>query len=133
MTSWSTSDLKMLKEITNHRVVFDGYEFVWESNTTKGWNRHYIRNFKDYNKPMSWIYFNISLWENEYKDRLKDYTKNMIKGLDADVKIKEICLDHSKKTKQKIHQIKVLKPEITSKEIADILNITQRSVQRHLS
>ena len=132
MSNWSTEDLAMLKELTNHRVTYDGYEFVWESNTTNGWNRHYIRNFEEYNTPMSWIYFNIARWEKEYRDRLKDYATNMFKELEADVKIKQISEDYSKKTKQKIHQIKTIKPSISNKEIANILEVTIRTVERHL-
>ena len=66
MSSWSTEHLKQLKEITNHKVIYDGYEFIWMSKLDNEWSRHYVANFDNYNKPMSWIYFNISIWDNEY-------------------------------------------------------------------
>ena len=53
MTNWSTEDLLHLKELTNHKVVYDGYEFVWMHRLYGEWNRHYVNNFEDYNKPMS--------------------------------------------------------------------------------
>lgn len=131
-TSWSTEHLRQLKELTNHKVVFDGYEFVWMSKIDDKWRRHYIRNFDDYNTPMSWIYHNIYLWSNEYKDRNENYFKDMIKELEVDVKIKEISNEYCKKTKQKVNEIKMLKPTITNKEIADILEVSIRTVERHL-
>lgn len=131
-TSWSTEQLRQLKEITNHKVVYDGYEFVWLSNIDGCWNRHYIRNFDDYNTPMSWIYFNVSRWEKEYKQRNESYFNEMIKELEIDVKIKEISDEYCKKTKQKVNEIKTLKPNITNKEIAEILEVSIRTVERHL-
>ena len=131
-TSWSTEHLRQLKEITNHKVIYDGYEFVWMSKIDGKWQRHYTANFEDYNKPMSWIYFTISRWDKEYKQRSESYFNEMIKELEVDVKIKEISNEYSKKTKQKINEIKTLKPTISNKEIADILDVSIRTVERHL-
>lgn len=131
-TSWSTEHLRQLKEITNHKVIYDGYEFVWMSKIDNKWQRHYIANFEDYNKPMSWIYFTIARWDKEYKQRSESYFNEMIKELEIDVKIKEISNEYSKKTKQKINEIKTLKPTISNKEIADILGVSVRTVERHL-
>ena len=132
MSSWSTEHLRQLKEITNHKVIYDGYEFVWMSKIDGKWQRHYTANFEDYNKPMSWIYFTVSRWDKEYKQRSESYFNEMIKELEVDVKIKEICNEYSKKTKQKINEIKTLKPNISNKEIADILGVSIRTVERHL-
>ncbi len=132
MSSWSTEHLRQLKEITNHKVIYDGYEFVWMSKIDGKWQRHYTANFEDYNKPMSWIYFTVSRWDKEYKQRSESYFNEMIKELEVDVKIKEISNEYSKKTKQKINEIKTLKPTISNKEIADILGVSIRTVERHL-
>ncbi len=132
MSSWSTEHLRQLKEITNHKVIYDGYEFVWMSKIDGKWQRHYTANFEDYNKPMSWIYFTVSRWDKEYKQRSESYFNEMIKELEVDVKIKEISNEYSKKTKQKINEIKTIKPTISNKEIADILGVSIRTVERHL-
>ena len=81
---------------------------------------------------MSWIYFNVSRWEKEYKQRNESYFNEMIKELEIDVKIKEISDEYCKKTKQKVNEIKTLKPNITNKEIAEILEVSIRTVERHL-
>jgi len=131
-TSWSTEHLRQLKELTNHKVSFDGYEFVWLSKVDGEWQRQCIVSFDNYNKPMSWIYFTVARWNKEYKQRSESYFNEMIKELEVDVKIKEISNEYSKKTKQKINEIKTLKPTISNKEIADILEVTVRTVERHI-
>ena len=90
---WSIEHLNQLKELTNHRVVWDKYEFVWQVKLDGKWQRHYIRNFNNYNTPMSWI--------------------------------------SNVRTKQKIKEIINLKPSISNKDIADVLGVTIRTVERH--
>jgi len=131
MSSWKTSHLRDLKEITNHKVIYDGYEFVWMSKIANKWNRHYIANFIDYNTPMSWIHFNLTVWNNEYIKRQQDYVRNMKKDLEIDIKITEISRESSIRTKEKIREIIELKPNISNKEISEILGVTIRTVERH--
>ena len=120
-----------LKEITNHKVIYDGYEFVWMVRLDGNWIRRYVRNFSDYNTPISWIHFNLSRWGNEYVSRRSEYLKEMRSNLEADIKIAEISREANITTKQKVLEVINLKPKISSKEIADILDITVRSVERH--
>ena len=131
MSSWSIEHLRQLKEITNHKVVYDGYEFVWLSKLDNKWSRHYIRNFTDYNTPMSWIYFCIAKWNKEYLDRQNSYIIDMRKELDIEIKITEISRDAKAKTKAKIKEIIELKPNISNKDIADILGVTIKSIEYH--
>ena len=131
MSSWSTEHLKQLKEITNHKVIYDGYEFIWMSKLDNEWSRHYVANFDNYNKPMSWIYFNISIWDNEYRNRQANYLKDMMKDLDVEIKITEISREANVRTKNKIKEILQLKPNMSNRDIADILGVTIRTVERH--
>tara|TARA_R110000796_G_scaffold214512_1_gene330469 strand:- start:155 stop:556 length:402 start_codon:yes stop_codon:yes gene_type:complete len=131
MSSWNTEHLMQLKEITNHKVIYDGYEFVWMVRLDGNWIRRYVRNFSDYNTPISWIHFNLSRWGNEYVSRRSEYLKEMRSNLEADIKIAEISREANVTTKQKVLEVINLKPKISSKEIADILDITVRSVERH--
>lgn len=130
-TSWSTEHLKQLKDITNHKVIYDGYEFVWMSKLDNKWNRHYVANFTNYNKPMSWIHVNVYKWNKEYKNRHSKYLEDMRKSLEIDIRIKEISRIANIKTKQKIKEILNLKPDITNKDISDILGVTIRTIERH--
>lgn len=120
-----------LKELTNHKIIYDGYEFVWMVQLDDGWIRHCVNNFVDYNKPMSWIHHNIYIWNKEYRDRQAEYLENMRKKLEVDVKIAEISREANRKTKQKVLEIINLRPDISNKSIAELLDITIRSVERH--
>ena len=131
MTNWTTEQLGNLKNVTNHKVVYDGYEFVWMSKPNDTWTRHCVSNFKDYNKPMSWIHHHTYNWGKEYRQRHDRYLQDMRKSLDIDVKIREISREAKVKTKEKVREIINLKPTISSKEIADILDITPRAVNKH--
>jgi hypothetical protein len=130
-TNWTDIHLKQLKEITNHKVTYDGYEFVWMSRIDGKWSRHYIDNFNNYKKPMSWIHTNIYRWNKEYKNRYSEYLADMRRSLEIDVRIKEISRVANIKTKQKILEILNLKPNINNKDISDILGVTIRTVERH--
>ena len=131
MTSWNTEELKDLKEITNHNIIYDGYEFVWMSRVNGEWKRQSVYNFKGYNKPMSWIHFHTYRWGKEYRARHAEYLNNMRKSLDLDVKIREISREANVNTKQKVLEILNLKPNINNKDISDILGVTIRTVERH--
>tara|TARA_R110000787_G_scaffold281153_1_gene392323 strand:+ start:331 stop:732 length:402 start_codon:yes stop_codon:yes gene_type:complete len=130
MTNWTTEQLKNLKEVTNHKIIYDGYEFVWMSKPDEVWTRHYINNFEDYNKPMYWIHHHTYNWNKEYKQRQEKYLSDMRKGLDIDVRIVEISRDTDTMVKEKVNQILELKPYMYNQDVADILGVTVRTVQR---
>jgi hypothetical protein len=130
MTNWTTEQLKNLKEVTNHKVIYDGYEFVWMSKPDEVWTKHYINTFEDYNKPMYWIHHHTYNWNKEYKQRQEKYLSDMRKGLDIDVRIVEISRDTDTMVKEKVNQILELKPYMYNQDVADILGVTVRTVQR---
>ena len=131
MSSWTTENLRDLKEVTNHKVIYDSYEFVWMSKIDNKWSRHYIDNFKDYKTPMSWIHFNLTVWNNEYIKRQSKYLRDMKEELEVDIKITEISRESSVRTKEKIREIIELKPNISNKQISEILGVTIRTIERH--
>lgn len=128
---WSTDHLRQLKEVTNHKVTWDGYEFVWEVKLDNKWRRHYIRNFEDYNTPISFIHFNLGRWNNQYIERQNKYLKSMKADLDIEIKITAISRESNLRTKQKIQEIINLKPNISNRDISGILGVTIRTVERH--
>jgi hypothetical protein len=130
MTNWTTEQLKNLKEVTNHKIIYDGYEFVWMSKPDEVWTKHYINTFEDYNKPMYWIHHHTYNWNKEYKQRQEKYLSDMRKGLDIDVRIVEISRDTDTMVKEKVNQILELKPYMYNQDVADILGVTVRTVQR---
>ena len=131
MTNWTTEQLKNLKEITNHKVIYDGYEFVWMSKPDDVWARHYVRNFTDYNKPMSWIHHHTYNWGKEYKQRQEKYLADMRRSLEIDIKIREISREAKVKIKERAIEIIRLKPSIDSEELAEMLGVTYRTINRY--
>jgi len=131
--NWTTEHLHQLKEITNHKIVFDGYEFVWMHKLDGKWDRHYIKNFEEYKMPFSWLMEALHTWKVVYNQRMKDYLKEMSKGLDVDVQVSHIYKDHELKTSEKIKQMLDIKPSLTNKDIAQLLEMTNRGVRRHVN
>ena len=41
---WSIEDLKSLTQITNHKIMFDGYEYYWVRKLKDEWEKHFILN-----------------------------------------------------------------------------------------
>ena len=69
-TSWSTEDLKSLTKINNHKIMFDGYEYVWVRKLKEDWERHFICNFKNSKKAFSYLKYNMVKWKKELNNRL---------------------------------------------------------------
>ena len=69
ITSWSYDKLKQLTLPKNHRAIFDGFEYVWQSKVDGVWSRHYIINFESLRKYESYLLFNISRWSTELRNR----------------------------------------------------------------
>ena len=55
----------------------------------------------------------------------------MMKDLDVEIKITEISREANVRTKNKIKEILQLKPNMSNRDIADILGVTIRTVERH--
>ena len=79
ITSWSYDKLKQLTLPKNHRAIFDGFEYVWQSKIDGVWNRHYILNFNTLKKYESYLLYNIARWSTELKNRDKDMLMKQIK------------------------------------------------------
>jgi DNA-binding CsgD family transcriptional regulator len=56
----------------------------------------------------------------------------MSKSLDADVQLSVIYKDHEIRTHDKIKKMIIIKPSLTTKDIAELLEMSIRGVQRHL-
>lgn len=134
-TSWSDSDLEKLTNPKNHRIRFDGYEYVWEHKINKSWERHAIHNFEDYKRPyvslQSWLWnWSKELMERKMK-QASDYFKDMETYLKNTKKVLEIK-NGPYKTKKKIQMIQELMPSETVTFIADVLDISRQAVHKHI-
>ena len=67
----------------------------------------------------------------EYIKRQSKYLRDMKEDLEVDIKITEISRESSVRTKEKIREIIELKPNISNKQISEILGVTIRTIERH--
>ena len=70
-TSWSTDSLKMLTDVYNHKIMYDGFEYYWLRKLEDDWERHYILNFTNRKKAFHYLKHNISKWQKELNKRLE--------------------------------------------------------------
>ena len=137
VTSWSDNHLSQLSVLTNHKIIYDGYEYRWLHFIDGEWSIHSVKYFEDYKQPYSWIRECVYRWSKELQGRearkqSKEYYKIMFQSLEIDRKIFDISKEHEIKTFEKIKQIKELRPEMDKKDVAELLDISVRSVERYL-
>jgi len=135
-TSWSTEDLKSLTKINNHKIMFDGYEYVWVRKLKEDWERHFIYNFKNSKKAFSYLKYNMVKWKKELNNRLDTEErvvsyKELERMLDIQVKTYKIA-NSILPTIEKINHIKLINEDISVEELSRMLNINKSIIYRHI-
>lgn len=128
---YSIQELSYLKEIENHKIVYDGWDFIWYANRGNGLELHSIKCFKDYKELLSYIHY----WTNKYKkEYLKkdNYLDNMLNQLLIDIQIKNICNNKNLKTKEKIQMIYELNPNVKATELAKLLDLSKMAISKQI-
>ena len=125
---WTKEQLCLLSDLDNHRIVYDGFEYRWESNITGTWELQCCKLFTEHAVAMSFLLFNIPRWYNQhYKLSKKEFKKrNKIT-----IQIGKYCNDDTLTTKEKIFAILELDNTLTNRELSNILDITRQTVSRH--
>jgi hypothetical protein len=131
---FTIQELKDLKEFQNHKILFDGYHYRWYSKINNNWNLHSIKLFDNYNKPFSWIKFNISIWKKEYNKFVLEENKKHIRRIKKELKI-QYKLHNIKRQAElsninKVNEILKIKPDISNNEICDLLGLSRMQVHR---
>ena len=136
ITSWDDDQLEKLCDFKNHRIIYDGYNYVWENNITGHWKLHSIKLFDDQKKPFEWLNYWLYKWDKEHMKRLfgieyEIYFNSMKKNLKVSVEIYDISklkID----TKEKIKRILSINPDIKVKQLCDMLDRKRSIVHRHI-
>jgi len=133
---WSVEDLKSLTQIENHKILFDGYEYYWMRKLKDDWERHFILNFKDKNKAISYLKYSIVKWDKYLydkttKERRASSYKEIIKTLDIQEKTHKI-IKSSLPTIEKINHIRLINKGITVNKLSELLNLKKSIVYRHI-
>lgn len=122
-------ELKQLSCLSNHKIVFDGYDFWWYSNIDGKWKIHCIKSFDTYKKALSYIMYWCERYSNLYIKKNKEVDRIVSDAIDQ-VRIYDI-VNSKLKTKNKIEQIISIKPFISQVEIANYLSLTKPAINKH--
>ena len=129
-TSWSDSDLEKLTNRDNHRIRYNGFEYVWEHRLSSKWELQTEYTKKDWGELYKNLNIWISSWQKELDQRkvkISDFKENLKK---TDKAIKTANSPY--KTRKKVQLIKELMPKESVQFIADILQITRQAVYKSL-
>jgi len=137
ITSWSDSHLRQLSVLTNHKIIYDGYDYRWLHFLDGEWSIHSVKFFKGYKQCYNWIRSTVYRWGKEIASRdakkaSRQYYTDMFQDLEVTKQIYDISKEHNAKTFKKVKQIVELKPSISKSELSDLLDVSTRSIERYL-
>lgn len=133
---WSIEDLKILTQIKNHKIMFDGYEYYWISKLKDEWEKHFILNFKDKEKAISYLKYSLAKWDKDLynktikEERTSSY-REIIRMLNIQEKIYKITKS-SLPTLEKINHIRLVSKGITADELSKLLSLKNSIIYRHI-
>lgn len=125
--AFTLKELSYLKDIENHKIIYDGYDFIWYANKGNGYELNCIKCFTDYKETLSHIYYWINKYQKEYNKK-DNYMDKMLNELLKDVQIKNICKNKDLKTKDKIKSILSINPNIKHIELSKLLDISKMAI-----
>ena len=135
-TSWSDDDLEKLSRKKNHRVRYNGHNYIWE-HRLKGnkWEKHSIDCYAEYRKPLheihSWTYnYGKELSERQSKQDSLHY-RELKRYLSITARMVRIRENPKLKTRDKIRMVMKTMPKKTAVGIAELLNISRQMVHKH--
>ena len=128
---FSISELKKLSNIENHKIIYDGYDYWWQSVKDKEFTLHCIKPFKNPTEAKAHIIYWLLIYMQELNKK-ENYLDKMLNELMIEVKIKNICKDKKLKSKAKIKQVLFIKPNITPIELSKLLEVTTMAISKQL-
>ena len=135
--SWTDSDLLRLSDLSNHRINYDGYGFIWEHSLVDGiWELHSVFKYREYKYYMHVIHFHLPKWKAQLDKRIKDRkverTKELMSQKRIFSKIDEINSFKQLKMKDKVLMVSKLLPDESKDYIAKVLGVSKQLVSYHL-
>jgi hypothetical protein len=90
-TSWSDDDLEKLSRKKNHRVRYNGHNYIWE-HRLKGnkWEKHSIDCYDEYRKPLHEIHY----WTYNYGKELSERQSNVFSESWLSIKVSDCFLNN---------------------------------------
>tara|TARA_R110000803_G_scaffold139576_1_gene206215 strand:- start:410 stop:931 length:522 start_codon:yes stop_codon:yes gene_type:complete len=131
--SWSTEDLNQLRDIQNHRIIHNKFNYVWDCFLNGEWAKRSIQQYDDIKTPYTHLYFWLGIWNKEYIRRIQHVEKKRLKNETArwTEAVSVVHRNHIKKS-ERVKRIKLLLPNITKKDIAELTEMSYKQVKRIL-
>lgn len=129
MSNWTNLELEKLSNPDNHKIVSDGYNCRWYNKISGNWSIHSIKVFEDYDKPYSWLQWNLAQWSKELASRR---LKQARMGRRIARKIRRICQEQERSTFLKVLEIHRLNPKLNHHEIGLMIGVSKQLVGRYV-
>lgn len=133
---WTTNQLRLLTVQDNHKIIFDGFEYIWMNKIDGDWERHCIFNYQDVKKAISHMKYSLSKWDKELNRRIdKSERKEFFEQIQKDFKSQDKIRKISKSTLPTIEKINFMRlenPNISKHQICELLDIKASIYYRHL-
>lgn len=123
-TSWTDSQLEQLFKPDNHKIDFDGYQYVWFHKLDEVWEIHTSKLYDNQKLLSSHMKFCYSTWRKEYLGRIDKKSITHFRNNNKELRKKESIYRIARsnlKTKIKIEQLKNINPNISTKELCNLL------------
>ena len=134
--NWTTNQLRLLTVQDNHKIIFDGYDYIWMNKIDGDWKRHCIFNYQDLNKVITHMKYSLSQWDKELNKRIdnserKEFFKQIQEHFKSQDKIRKIAKSRIP-TIEKINIIRLENPNTSKQQMCELLKIKASIYYRHL-
>ena len=134
--SWSTNQLRLLTAKDNHKIMFDGYEYIWMNKIDGEWKRHCIFNYANRKRAYSHMKYSLSQWDKELIRRVNKYERNQFfKEMEEEFKSQDKIRGIAKSTLPTIEKINFMRlenPHISKYQVCELLDIKASIYYRYL-
>ena len=130
-TNWNDSELLLLTDINNHKIIKnkDGF-YLWYNKLDDNWQIQINKRFDNYKKTYSWLMFWLSCWRKELESRQQTEIKRRSQAIRKTKALKKAL---NKTIQSKIKELYSIRPELSKEELSNELDVSLRTVQRALN
>ena len=131
LKNWSTDELEQLQNMSNHRITYDGFNYIWECKLNGKWKKRSITLYETSKRALSELHYSLGIFKKEYDKRqtfkreveLRDEVANLEQAI-------EIANGELFSTKAKAFAIKAILPDASNEYIATIMRVHPRTIRR---
>ena len=131
LKNWSTDELGQLQNMDNHRITYDGFNYIWECKLNNKWKKRSITLYETTTRALSELHYSLSIFKKEY-DKRQTFAREV--ELREDVAALEQAIQIAQgdlfSTKAKAYAIKAILPQASNEYIATIMRVHPRTIRR---